>query len=499
MPRNARIRIAELEAQVAARDARIAELEAQVAARDARIAELEAQVKALTRRVAELEAQLRRNSTNSSKPPSSDPPGVRRPPREPTGRRAGGQPGHEFHERELLPPEQVNRVIEVPAPERCHSCNEKLEGGQREVHRHQMVEIPPLQPLVTEVRCHAVECAHCGTLNRALAPEAVGHVFGERLSAMVCLLVGKYRLSKRLVRDALSDLLGVRLSLGAIGNREKEMSAALSGPVAQAEQYVRDQDAAHLDETGWYEGKVQGHHRRAWLWLAATALVAVFRISSSHGGEVAKALLGEDFAGFLITDRWSAYNWYETALRQLCWSHLTRDFQGFIDRGGESARIGQALMEERNRMFKWWHQVRDGTMSREDFARRMSEVEQEVGRLLRQASVCAEDETAGTAAKILQLEEALWTFVQVEGLEPTNNFAERLLRPCVMYRKTSLGTQSPEGSRFVERILTAVTTLDLQQRNVLEFLTDLLYAHRRGLPLPSLLPFSTTAQTLPPA
>ncbi|WPB80904.1 IS66 family transposase [Archangium violaceum] len=486
MPRNARLHIAELEAQVSERDARIAELEAQV--------------KALTRRVAELEAQLKQNSTNSSKPPSSDPPGVRRTPKVPKGGRPGGQPGHEFHERELLPPEQVDRFMEVPAPERCTSCDGKLEGGQRQVLRHQMVEIPPLKPLVTELRCHVVECAHCGTLNRAiLAPEAAGHVFGERLSAMVCLLVGKYRLSKRLVRDALSDLLGVRLSLGAIGNREQEMSKALSAPVAQAEQYVRDQDAANLDETGWYEGKANGHHRRAWLWLAATALVAVFRISSSHGSEVAKALLGEDFAGFLTTDRWSAYDWYDTALRQLCWSHLTRDFQGFIDRGGEGAPIGQVLMEERNRMFKWWHRVRDGTLSREDFERRMREVEQKVGLLLRQAAVCAEEKTAGTAAKILQLEEAMWTFVHVEGLEPTNNFAERLIRPCVMYRKTSFGTQSPEGSRFVERILTAVTTLDLQQRNVLEYLTDLLYAHRRGLPLPSLLPFTTTAQAVPPA
>ncbi|OJH36565.1 IS66 family transposase [Cystobacter ferrugineus] len=481
VPRNARIRIAELEAQVAARDARIAELENEV--------------KALTRRVAELESRLRRNSTNSSKPPSSDPPGVRRTPRKPTGRRPGGQPGHEFHKRELLPPEQVNRFIDVPAPERCARCDEKLEGGQQQVFRHQLVEIPPLTALVTELRCHALECGHCGTLNKALlTPEAAGHVFGERLSAMVGLLVGKYRLSKRLVRDALSDLLGVKLSLGAIRDREQEMSEALSAPVAQAEEYVRDQDATNLDETGWYEGKGEGGHRRAWLWVAATALVAVFRITSSRGSEVAKALLGTDFAGFLTTDRWSAYNWYDTALRQLCWSHLTRDFQGFIDRGGEGARIGQELMAERNRMFKWWHRVRDGTLARDAFERRMKEVEQKVGRLLHEAEVCAEEKTAGIAKQILRLEEAMWTFVHVEGLEPTNNFAERLIRPCVMYRKTSFGTQSPEGSRFVERILTAVTTLGLQRRNVLEYLTDLLFAHRRGLPLPSLLPFATSTQ-----
>ncbi|MGZ3458081.1 MAG: IS66 family transposase [Archangium sp.] len=481
--------------EVDPKDARIAELEALVAARDARIAELENEVKVLTRRVAELEARLGLNSTNSSKPPSSDPPGVRRTPRVPTGRRPGGQPGHQPHKRERLPPEQVGRVIDVPPPERCNGCNEKLEGRQQQVLVHQVVEIPPLRPLVTEYRCPALECAHCGKLNRAvLAPEVAGHVFGERLSAMACLLVGKYRLSKRLVRDALSDVLGVHLSLGAIGKREQEMSEALSEPVAQAQEYVREQDAANLDETGWYEGKAGGSHRRAWLWLAATALVAVFRIASSRGSEVAKELLGEDFAGFLTTDRWSAYNWYDTALRQLCWSHLTRDFQSFIDRGGKGAPIGRALMRERNRMFKWWHRVRDGTMTRDEFERRMRKVERKVGHLLRQAVVCAEEKTAGTSAKIIQLEEAMWTFVQVEGLEPTNNFAERLIRPCVMYRKTSFGTQSPEGSRFVERILTAVTTLDLQQRNVLEYLTELLRAHRRGLPMPSLLPFTTSAQ-----
>jgi transposase len=227
---------------------------------------------------------------------------------------------------------------------------------------------------------------------------------------------------------------------------------------------------------------------------AATAHLALFRISSSRGSEVAKALLGEDFTGFLTTDRWSAYNWYDTFLRQLCWSHLTRDFQSFIDRGGEGGRLGALLMKERDRMFKWWRRVRDGTMPREEFERRMPKVERRVGRLLREAVVCAEDKTAGMAAEILKLEPAMWTFVHVEGLEPTNNFGERTIRHAVMYRKTRFGTQSPEGSRFVERILTVVTTLRLQKRNVLEYLTAAVGAHRRGLPVPSLLPVSEPSQ-----
>lgn len=471
--------------EVDPRDARIAELEAQVAARDARIAELTALVEALTRRVAELEARLGENSTNSSKPPSSDPPGTKRKPRPPKGRRPGGQAGHEFHKRELLPEEQVDHVVDLPPPKQCERCRHRLEGTRQQALRHQVVEVPPLEPEVTEYRCHAVMCAHCGTLNRAALPSEVeGQVFGARLSALVCLLVGKYRLSKRLVQEALWDLLGVRLSLGAVSNREREMSQALAAPVEEAEGFIRDQERVNMDETGW----VQGHGRRAWLWLVASPLVAVFRIATSRGSEVAKALLGEDFAGILGSDRWSAYNWYERVLRQLCWSHLTRDFQGFIDRGGEGARIGRALMKERDRMFKWWHRVRDGTMARADFERKMERVERAVGRLLREAQVCAEKRTAGMARQILKLEPAMWTFVQVEGVEPTNNFGEQLIRPAVMYRKTSFGTQSPEGSRFVGRILTTVATLDLQERNVLEFLTDSIRAHRRGLPAPSLLP-----------
>lgn len=473
------------------RDHRIAELETQVAARDSFIEQLVAKVEALTTRVAELEARLNQNSTNSSKPPSSDPPGTQRPSRPPSGRRPGGQPGHKHHKRELLAPEQVDHVVELAAPEKCGRCDATLRGRVMEPLRHQLVEVPPLKPEVTEFRCGGRACRNCGAVTYAeLPPEVEGHVFGERLTAMVALLAGKYRLSKRLIQSALSDLLGVRLSLGAVSNRDAEVSAALAMPMVEAESFVREAEQAHADETGWAEGKADGKAKRAWLWVVATATVTVFRISTSRGSEVAKALLGKDFTGFLVTDRWSAYNWYDIGLRQLCWSHLTRDFQGFIDRGGEGARIGALLIIERNKMFRWWHRVRDGTLTRREFQARMKNVERRVGRLLREAALRASGKTAGMADEMLKLESALWTFVTVEGLEPTNNFGERTIRPAVMYRKTSFGTQSPEGSRFVERVLTAVATLKQQQRNVLEFLTEAVRAYRHGSPPPSLLPKS---------
>lgn len=480
-------------AEVDPRDARIAELEEMVAARDARIAELMAKVEALTARVAELEARLRQNSSNSSRPPSADAPGSPRQAKKPTGRRAGGQPGHKKHERVLLPAEQVQHVVEL-VPKECKDCGRRLVGRDVEPRRHQVVEVPPLSAIVTEYRSHALKCGACGTVTREQVPAHASSAFGDRLGALASLLVGKYRLSKRLVKDALSDMVGVRLSVGSVVNLEGEMAEALAPAVGEASEYVRASERVHADETGWVEGREEGRGQRAWLWLVATALVAVFHIARSRGGKVARALLGEDFAGILVSDRWSGYEWYDAGLRQVCWAHLTRDFQGFIDRGGKGGELGAELMHQRNRFFAWYHQVREGSLPREDFEKRMPEVEGEVGQLLRRAAVCAEKKTAGMAREMLRWEKCLWTFVDVPDLEPTNNFGERCLRHAVMYRKTSFGTQGPEGSRFVERILTTVTTLKLQRRGVLDFLTDTLHAHRRGSSTPSLLPIQASVE-----
>jgi transposase len=480
-------------AEVDPRDARIAQLEAMVAERDARIAELMAKVEALTARVADLEARLGQDSSNSSRPPSSDGPGTRRQPKKPTGRRPGGQPGHKKHERALLPPEQVQHVVEV-VPRECGSCKRRLHGQDSVPRRHQVVEVPPLSALVTEYRCHALQCTACGVVTRGEVPAHARGVFGDRLAALASLLVGKYRLSKRLVKDALSDMLGVKLSVGSVSNLEGELSDALAPAAAEALDYVRASQAANADETGFVQGREGGRAARAWLWVVATTLVVVFHIATSRGGKVARQLLGEDFAGFLTTDRWSAYEWVDAGLRQLCWAHLTRDFQGFIDRGGRGGGIGRKLMRERNRFFKWYHRVRDGTLARERFEERMRGVERRVGQLLREAAVRAEKKTAGMAREILRFEKCLWTFVDVPGLEPTNNFGERCIRHAVMYRKTSFGTQCEEGSRFVERIFTATTTLKLQGRDALAFLTETLAAHRRGLRGPSLLPTAPVPQ-----
>jgi transposase len=292
-------------------------------------------------------------------------------------------------------------------------------------------------------------------------------------------------LSKRLTRQMMDDVFGVPMRVGTINPLEQATTAAVATPVEEAHTYVHKQAVTHLDETSWRQG---GKH--AWLWVAVTSWVTVFVVRLSRGGPVARALLGETFAGILVTDRSSAYNWYPVRGRQLCWAHLLRDFAAMRDRGGQSQELGEALLAQAHQMFTWWHRVCEGPLHRSTFRAYMSPLRREVERLLDAGSRGGVPKTAGTCRDILKRREALWTFVQVDGVEPTNNAAERSLRPGVLWRKGSFGTQSEEGSRFVESMMTVVITLKQQQRNVLEYLTEACEAALRGDAAPSLLPAS---------
>ncbi|RKH03383.1 IS66 family transposase [Corallococcus sp. CA053C] len=461
------------------RDARIAELERRLSAALARIEQQDA-------RIAELEAQLRRTSRNTSQPPSTDPPGM--PPRksEPTGRKPGGQPGHKGRKRELLPPDKVTEVVAVPAPERCTGCNGpllRLEGAPP-ARVHQVVELLRIVPEVKQYELHAGWCAGCNDWRCAPLPEGVPEGnFGPRLTGFIALATGRFRLSKRRVQELLEDVLGVELALGSVSNLEQLVSSALAAPVSEARAYMRTQPAVHQDETGWWQ-----KHARAWLWVASTATVAVFLIVKSRGKAVAQTMLGQGFRGTLISDRWCAYNWVHALKRQVCWAHLVREFEGFVERGGEAKRLGELLLAEAFVMFEWWHLARDGLLTRATFQRRMRPLMREVERLLAEAAEVCPKKVAGTAREILKRKDALWTFVYTEAVEPTNNLAERDLRHSVIWRKTSFGTQSEDGSRFVERILTAVMSLRKQERNVLDYLTEALEALLHRAPAPSLLP-----------
>jgi len=461
------------------------EARAYIRALEARVETLASMVHALQKQVGTLQDQLHQTSRNSSRPPSSDPPQHQRPHRPRGQRRRGGQPGHPGSTRTLLPVEDVDEVV-VIKPTQCTHCQAPLAGDDPKPWRHQVIEIPPIKPVVTEYQWPQLACPSCGATTRAPWPAGVpSGTYGPRVQATVALCTGAYRLSKRTTQQAMEEVFGVPMSVGTISPLEQATTEAVAAPVEAARTYVQAQEVAHLDETSWRQGD-----KRAWLWVAVTSWVTVFVVRLSRGGQVARELLGERFSGILVTDRYSAYNWYPVRWRQLCWAHLLRDFEAMRDRGGCSAEIGDALLAQAHQMFTWWHRVREGTLKRSTFRSYMTPLRREVERLLEAGSRCGVPKTAGTCQDILKRREALWTFVQVAGVEPTNNTAERSIRPGVLWRKGSFGTQSTAGSRFVESMMTVVATLKQQQRNVLEYLTTACEAALRGEEAPSLLPAS---------
>jgi transposase len=477
-------RIDELERENAAIRAQNRDQAAVIEAQKLRIAALEVRIQQLEARILELEARLAKFSGNSSRPPSSDPPGAPPPaPPKRTGRPRGGRPGHEKHHRELVPPERVTRTVAVK-PDVCRRCGNALEGDDPHPYRHQVTEVPKVVATVEEYQLHALGCPRCGISTRAALPEGVPvGQFGPRLQAMVAVCSGEYRMSMRAIEELTEDFFDVPISLGSIANLEQATSNALAEPVEEVARAIREQPVVHADETGWYE-----RSKRAWLWAAISSHMALFLVRLSRGAKVAQELLGEAFAGILISDRWSAYTWVDVARRQICWAHLIRQFRGFQGHGPEAHAIGGALELLTDTMFHAWHQVRDGTMTRAAFQEFIEKLKPHVVAHLQKGAACSIKAVAGRCREILELEPALWTFADVEGVQPTNNAAEHRIRHGVMWRKTSFGTDSPRGSRFVERILTVVTTLRMQKRNVLDYVAAACEAALHGKAPPSLLP-----------
>lgn len=452
------------------------------------MAELEARNAALEARIAKLEERLNQSSRNSHRPPSSDPPGAPpKPKKPPTGRKRGGQPGHEGTTRELLAVEEVDHVVphRPKTCEKCHTALPEIPGpGDPEPTRHQVWELRDKPCEVTEHQGHARTCPNCGHVTRAEIPaEVAGSCFGPKLTATGALLTGGCQISRRQVEEVFEDVLCVPISVGTVSNLEKETSAALADAHVEAGKHVREAVAKNLDETGW---KKKGE--KCWLWACATIYVAFFVVHRSRGKDGFKALMGGVFKGIFSSDRWHTYAARARRGRQICWSHLGRDFQKLIDRAGASKKIGERAMDVARDLFLVWKDFKAGGIDRETLAMCLRPVRARLEVAMREGTRVAHGSTASFCQHILDLGPALWTFVRVEGVEPTNNHAERVLRRAVIWRKRSFGADSEEGCRFVERVMTAVMSRRLQKLPVLQFLEAAIRAHRAGQPAPSLIP-----------
>lgn len=446
-----------------------------------RVAELEATVR-------DLQARLGLNSRNSSLPASADPLGTPpRPSKKKSKRRRGGQPGHPPHLKELLPPERVDEVRPF-LPRHCDHCSATLptQPGPDDPPptRFQTIELPPVVTVVTEYQGHARTCPECGAVTRAAIPrEVLAHSVGPRLSATLSYFSGCHGVSKRGVEEIAAAVFDAPLSLGTVANLEQEVSAALVPAHQEALAAVQAAEVKHADETSW---KLAG--KLCWLWTAATAAVAVFLIHGKRSALGLTALLGAEIQGIVCSDRWGVYARVPPQRRQICWAHLKRDFRKIVDRGGSDVGIGRRGLRIVKMVFAAWHAFREGRSTREQLRAESDRLAGRMNALLVEGWILGDEKpVVAFCQNLLEVEDGLWTFARVAGVEPTNNFMERLLRRAVLWRRRSFGCASERGCRFVERILTVVQTRRLQGKSVLNYLHDALQAHRAGQPCPKLL------------
>ena len=460
---------------------------------------LTAQTRLLEERVRRLEERSRQNSRTGSKPPSQDPPKTRQQrraearakakellARDAERRSAGGQSGHEGAGRSLAGEDQVDEFVDH-YPDRCRGCGHEFSEAEkrpsRRPGRRQVAELPPITVVVTEHRSHRLRCPCCKRGTAAGFPaDVAGSSFGPRLQAAVVTLTSRNRVSRRDMSELARELFGLGLSVGAVEAICRRASTALEEPHQALVASVLFSAAVNVDETGW---TTAGNNRT--LWTATTPEAAIFRIAQDRHRDRLQELLGDAFDGICCSDRWWAYNHIDPESRQACWSHLQRDFRFHAEGLPAQKLFGEQGLKLTSRLFQAWHSYREHH-DRARLANEIAPVQTELHALVQQAARKTPKNKyhRGFATNLVKIWPALWTFVTHDGVEPTNNAAERSLRGPVIHRKLSHGTRTDDGERFIERALSASITCRLQKRSLFAYLTDLLTAHARGDPLPTL-------------
>ena len=472
-------RIAELEKQIQEQQKQIGEKDKQIGEKDKQIGEKEKQI-------ADLERQLalhKQNSTNSSKPPSSD--GLAGEPRlrgrgKKSRRKPGGQPGHRGAHRPLLPADRVDKVQHV-LPQYCQRCGRALptQIEQAQTHgtaqRHQVTELPAVRAHITEYQCHEVVC-ECGASTRAALPEEVKGSFGPQLAALVAYLTVICRMPRRVVEAVVEQVLGIEISLGSTQKCWEEASQAAAEPCQELEEQLKDEAVLNVDETGW-----RNNADKRYLWAFVALQYVVYTIATTRGSEVLVRLLGAVFRGVLCSDRFSAYLKYPSGKGQFCWAHLKRNLLGIVEFTKSSAveRFCRDALAAHARLFRLWHKFRGGQINRQQLMFRSVPIQKRISDLAERHLASTNREVRNLATALFKHNERLFTFLEEEGVEPTNNSAERALRTGVQWRKICFGNRSAAGELATARLLTVAGTCRLQNLNVLAYLSAAIACHRR--------------------
>jgi transposase len=464
-------------------EARFAKLECLVKAQQATIEAKDREIARLQARVEELERRLGENSSNSSKPPSTDSPTDRaaRPKDAPSGRTRGGQPGHKGHKRTFLPAARVQSSQDC-FPPTCRRCGETL-PPRRDPNplRHQVVDIPKIEPVADDYWLHRVTCTcgetTCGTLPRGV-PQGM---LGAQVLALIAVLTADGHMSRRKVQGLLAAVFGLDVSLGTLSESEQIVSDAVAPAVEQARIHALTEDVKHLDATTWRE---RGTYRA--LWTLATTTVTVFTVLRDGTRDLLRGWI-DRVRGVLVTDRGAQFDFWALDHRQICWAHLIRKFASFSERRGRVGEIGADLLLLARVLLHSWHRVRDGTQSRRELQGVATKVRALMEQLLDEGARLPIKGFQGACRNILDHRDALWCFVRDPDVEPTNNHAERELRGLVCWRRSSGGSQSARGNQFAANLKSVIHTCRKQHRDVLAYLTAAIQAALHDRATPSLI------------
>jgi len=439
--------------------------------------ELLKEVEALRAEIKSLKEQLNTSSKNSSKPPSQDPFHPKRN-STPSGRKQGGQPGHPGHSRAFVPLDQVTKMIDL-FPLSCPSCaGTKLDPNPVSIEHRQVIELPEIKPDVIQYNIHTCRCEKCGKHVRADVPIEAERGFGPRLMGFMTMLGGEGPLSKRKI-CSITGYLGIKISLGGLSNIHKLAAELLKQPFEEIKETVLSAENVNGDETSW---SLRG--KRHWIWTGASSRATFFQIDPSRSQEAFKRVFG-GFKNTLTSDRYGAYNLYE-GKKQACLAHILRDFTKMSERSDADGAIGRILLGELKEIFGHWKKFKNIEMTRLALQEAVKNHIQNINDAL---SVGAGAEQIGSKSQALCCDllnrfATLWTFLEQEEVEPTNNLAERGLRPFVIARKLSNGSQSEWGIKYSERIMTVVCTLKQRAGNIFEYLTQMFYSRLEKGPAP---------------